>query len=470
VGPKLTIALVPSSLLRTRRVSWPGVETRTRIYLAALALLALGVAGLLVSRHTALEDEWSVMGLAVAACIAERGRVRLTDRHEESISLLPTLFAAVLAGPLAGFVVGAASFALDCRPPFARWGVYTSTRAVSGAGAGFAAHWLTASRSSSFQTVLLETLVAAVTIEALDGAFLILTGAVRSAYTHLWDVARARLPLMLSSLPLAVPVVAMLVVAQRSVSPWTLPLFFAPALTAHRLFVMYQSKSILASSLSDANRKLEEASLALAASLVAALDARDRYTAGHSAAVAVHARAIAEELGFSPSEAELVHRSGLVHDIGKIGLPEWLLEKSGPLTPSERSLIERHPVTGAEILEKGGAQEDLIEAIRHHHERFDGAGYPCGLRGAEIPLIARVLAVADSYDAMVSDRPYRQALSPEEALRRLLKGRGSQFDPHVVDAFKRYLGVPLGSPDVIPSESVAELTFSVVSSESVAFA
>ncbi len=431
----MTIALVPSSLLRAGRSAAASLELRTRLYLLVLATSGIVIGALLIGLEPRLEERWSVVGLAAAAAIAERGRVRLTDRHEESISLLPTFFAAVLAGPLAGFLVGGASFILDFRRPYARWGVYTSTRAISGAGAGMAAQIVVSPRASAFHAVLLATLVAAVTIEALDGAFLAVTGAVRCAYQRPWDVAKARLPLMLSSLPLAVPVVAMLVVAQRSVSPWTLPLFFAPALTAHRLFVMYQSKSSLAGSLSDANVKLEEASLALAVSLVAALDARDRYTAGHSASVADHARCIAGRLGLKPGDAEVVFRSGLVHDIGKIGLPETLLEKSGPLEPDERRLIELHPVTGAEILEKGGASAELISGVRHHHERYDGGGYPSGLCGEGIPLIARIISVADAYDAMVSDRPYRRALGKELAINRLIERRGSQFDPRVIDAF-----------------------------------
>ena len=189
-GGKLTIALMPSSVRRTHEEKERGVDGRTRVYVAALAAVTCAVLGSLIITQSLSSDAWAVAGLAVVAAVAERGRVRLTERHEESISLLPTLFAAVLAGPAAGFVVGVASFAFDFRRPYARWGTYTCTRAISGAGAGAVAAAFGVPKGASFQGILLVTLLAAITIEGLDALFLTLTGAVRMAYSRPWDIKR----------------------------------------------------------------------------------------------------------------------------------------------------------------------------------------------------------------------------------------------------------------------------------------
>jgi putative nucleotidyltransferase with HDIG domain len=172
---------------------------------------------------------------------------------------------------------------------------------------------------------------------------------------------------------------------------------------------------------------------------VATLDARDRYTAGHSAAVAIYARDIAERMGLSPAEQELVHLCGLVHDIGKIGLPAGLLEKPGALTLEERRQMERHPEIGETILRNVDDYSEIADVVRSHHERVDGMGYPDGLRGDEIPLLARIITVADAYDAMTSDRPYRAALPSRVARMRLAQAVETQFDTTVVAAFEAIL-------------------------------
>jgi HD-GYP domain-containing protein (c-di-GMP phosphodiesterase class II) len=125
----------------------------------------------------------------------------------------------------------------------------------------------------------------------------------------------------------------------------------------------------------------------------------------------------------------------LLHDIGKIGIPERLLLKTGPLNPSEWDVMRTHPVVGAHIVTPIRVLGDAVDVVRFHHERFDGRGYPHGLRGKEIPLAARIFSVVDAYDAMTSDRPYRQARSPDEAIEELARCSGTQFDPYVIEAF-----------------------------------
>jgi putative nucleotidyltransferase with HDIG domain len=173
--------------------------------------------------------------------------------------------------------------------------------------------------------------------------------------------------------------------------------------------------------------------------LVATLDARDRYTAGHSAAVAIYSRDIAERMGLSEKERQLAHLAGLVHDIGKIGLPAGLLEKAGPLTLDERRQMESHSTIGERILAKVKDYAEIAEIVRHHHERVDGRGYPDGVSSAAIPLIARIIAVADAYNAMTSDRPYRDAMPSRVARLRLAQAVESQFDTSVVAAFEAIL-------------------------------
>ena len=162
-------------------------------------------------------------------------------------------------------------------------------------------------------------------------------------------------------------------------------------------------------------------------------------TPGHSAAVAIYARDIAERLGLNEREQQLVHLCGLVHDIGKVGLPPALLEKPGALTLDERRHMEEHSVIGERILAKVDDYAEIAKVVRHHHERVDGQGYPDGLVASEIPLLSRIICVADAYNAMTSDRPYRDAMPSQVARLRLAQAVESQFDTMVVAAFEAIL-------------------------------
>jgi putative nucleotidyltransferase with HDIG domain len=177
------------------------------------------------------------------------------------------------------------------------------------------------------------------------------------------------------------------------------------------------------------------ANLSLATALVATLDARDRPTAAHSAAVAIYARDIAAALGLSEDVQQLAHLCGLVHDIGKIGLPPGLLEKPGALTLEERRQMQEHAAIGERLLAKVEEYAEIAKIVRHHHERWDGHGYPDGLAGEAIPLLARVVAVAEAYHVMVSTQPYRTARSFDEACRELRENGDKQFDLAVVAPF-----------------------------------
>lgn len=169
------------------------------------------------------------------------------------------------------------------------------------------------------------------------------------------------------------------------------------------------------------------------------IDRRDPYTAEHSRRVAEYATAITQQMGLSQRECLLVQSTARIHDLGKVTWRDDILFKPGRLTPEEMKRVREHPVTGARIVEGLTNYQKGIPLIRHHHEWVDGSGYPDGLDRENIPLGARILAVADAYDAMTSDRPYRRALSKQEALQRLREGAGTQFDPVVVEAFLEWV-------------------------------
>ena len=181
-----------------------------------------------------------------------------------------------------------------------------------------------------------------------------------------------------------------------------------------------------------------------------AIDARDRYTAGHSERVTAYTLVLARQSGQHATEFETIRRAGLLHDIGKVGVPDAVLLKPGRLDAAERTLIEAHVTIGYDMLVSLPFLGASLPAVRGHHERWDGAGYPDGLAGTDIHPHARLMAVADSYDAMTSARPYRSALSAEEAARRLRADSGMQFDPSAValfDAVEEELAALHQSPD-----------------------
>jgi putative nucleotidyltransferase with HDIG domain len=384
-----------------------------------------------------------------------------------SVGLLPTLFAAVVLGPLAALVVSAASMlgdlgrAKDVPLRHLRWIVYTCSRSLTGAITGIVAVHSDHLVQNRLPAILIATALGALTSEVLDLFFVSLT--VRLRGNRMLDALRDLAPVIFSSLPLFVPLVAFLAYAYEELSPLTLPLFLVPAFAAQRLSILYQEQRRLAEDLASANENLERANLSFATALVATLDARDRYTAGHSAAVAVYARDIAIRMGLREERQQLVHLCGLVHDIGKIGLPPGLLEKPGPLSLEERRQMEDHCAIGERILAKVDNYREIADVVRHHHERVDGNGYPDRLIGETIPLLSRIIAVADAYNAMTSDRPYREAMPSRVARLRLAQAVETQFDTTVVAAFEAVLA---GATELYRSGSHPQ--FSLLTQEEVA--
>lgn len=181
-------------------------------------------------------------------------------------------------------------------------------------------------------------------------------------------------------------------------------------------------------------------------SLIAAIEARDSYTQQHSTRVTELSIRTAKKLGCSQDELDTIKFAGILHDIGKISISDSILLKKGRLTEEEMEVVKTHPIIGERILQPLGLLPVEKSIVRHHHERWDGNGYPDGLKGNKIPLLARVISVADSYDAMTSNRPYRSAKADGEAIEELVRCSGTQFDKDIVDAFREiYLSKSLPS-------------------------
>lgn len=184
-----------------------------------------------------------------------------------------------------------------------------------------------------------------------------------------------------------------------------------------------------------AEEELRNAAMETLLAVSTVVEAKDPYTSGHSQRVTEYALKVARRMGLPEAELQTLCIAGLLHDVGKVGIPDAVLNKPSRLTRSEWQMMYSHPVESASVAEKVAAFRDAVPAIRHHHELWNGTGYPDGLKGEEIPLLARLLTVADWYEAMTSDRPYRSALSKEEALAELSNNAGLKLDPRVVEAF-----------------------------------
>jgi putative nucleotidyltransferase with HDIG domain len=414
-----------------------------RIWIGTLVTSAATMcAGLVVLGYT-VRHGFAVAVLAVLAVGAERESIRLKPSVEVSIASLVYVFAAVTFGPLAGVVVAAAGLLADLprrdvAQPVLRWATWTAGRVIVAGAAGITAVTLLHHLRGGFIPIV-AAVSAALAVEALlDICLAAATTVIRGSGS--WqETAGSVAPAVILSVPLFAPMVSVLAYAYTAISPWSVALFAAPAVAAQRLLLLYRQQRQDTEALGVANARLARANLSFATALVATLDARDRYTAGHSNAVAIYARDVATRMGLSETDRELVHLCGLVHDVGKIGLPAGLLEKPGALSLDERRQMEQHPVIGERILSNVDDYTEIAAVVRHHHERVDGMGYPDRLCGDEIPLLARIIAVADAYNAMTSDRPYRDAMPSRVARLRLAQAVESQFDTAVVAAFEAIL-------------------------------
>ena len=211
---------------------------------------------------------------------------------------------------------------------------------------------------------------------------------------------------------------------------------FAPKILALRVthcIELNRLQKDLASEVEKKSRQNEELFLGIVKSLAAAIDAKDTYTNGHSVRVADYSAEIARRAGYDVSALQRIYITGLLHDVGKIGIPDAIINKNGKLDDEEYAIIKTHPEKGAAILSNIQDMPELSIGAKWHHERFDGKGYPEGLMGEDIPEMARIIAIADAYDAMTSNRSYRRSLPQEVVRAEIEKGKGTQFDPIFAD-------------------------------------
>jgi HD-GYP domain-containing protein (c-di-GMP phosphodiesterase class II) len=228
-----------------------------------------------------------------------------------------------------------------------------------------------------------------------------------------------------------------------SVEVWSLGLLLPPT-----IMVYMALKSV---------KEVQSSTRLILESMADTVDLRDPYTGGHSQRVAEMTARILRGMGLNGLEVDLIVSAARLHDIGKIGIPDHVLNKPGRLTPEEEAIMNTHPDRGAELLQRYPDFARGAEIIRYHHESWDGTGYPQGLKGSSIPFGARVIAVADSYDAMTSDRPYRNAMPQAKAVMILLDGRGKQWDAQVVDAFVQAIAPERDSASAAVSQQIPHL-------------
>jgi len=418
--------------------------TIIRAYAASLAVIAACGIGAGMALHGA--GRWQVLVILAAAAWIAEGRGMPLNAIELSVSFIPIVLAGVIYGPAAGGLVGLAGMLGDRRGPIERFTVYASSRAVGGLAGGAAALAVeNVIGRTSLLDVLVATLFAGLAYVSVDMLSTMVVGHLRGIMSprEVWFRLRAAETLTMA---LYTPLTALYAYSYGLAGAWVLAFIAIPLLAAHLSYSLYAKQSQLIDQLTTTNARLEDVNqhlrrvnLSFAAAMVRALDSRDAWTAGHSAAVAVYSRDIARQMAMSEPEIEMVHLTGLVHDIGKIGVRAEVLQKTSALNDDEWAEMRRHSEIGANILIEVEGYDEVARIVRSHHERFDGAGYPDGLARDEIPLLARIIAVADAYNAMTSTRPYRNAMAPEVAIQQLLNGRGSQFQAELVDAFVEVL-------------------------------
>lgn len=202
---------------------------------------------------------------------------------------------------------------------------------------------------------------------------------------------------------------------------------------------VHEREKVLKSELSPIRRLLRDSYMSILKSFAIILESKDPYIREHSMRVTKYAVMLANELGLKPEEIEVIENTGYFHDIGKVGISDMILQKPDELNAEEWEQMKRHPLIGYEIVEPLKLLHIALPGIRHHHERFDGQGYPDRLKSKEIPLSARILSIADAFEALTATRPYRKAKPPQEAVKELRNCAGTQFDPELVDKFIRAL-------------------------------
>ena len=433
----------------------------TLVGLVAFVGIAAGVLGIMFgSSH----DVFALIALVVLVGLGQALAIEVDDGGSISVSAVGSLAGAALFGPRAALVLAGTTAIVE-------WSARRSEihRVLFNIGALSLSSLAAAGVfMAGFEGSVGEFFTAAAGLGAGLAYFAVNTGLLSVAiamegHERVWRVWQERFAWLAPHWIVYGFVGGVMAIAYHAAGLYALAVFAVPLLLMRKTQEAYlrhtqrsaqklraaaetiQSQNV---SLEQANRLLKERSTAAMESLSATVDARDAYTAGHSRRVQQLALAIGRELGLSQAELDLLGHAALFHDIGKLAVPDAILLKPAVLTDDEWALMQRHSDEGARIIDRLGFLNDAVPAIRHHHERFDGTGYPDGLKGEEIPLGARIIHVADALDSMLTTRIYRAARPAMEAMEELKRAAGSQFCPRCVGALERVL-----PPEILADEA-----------------
>ena len=429
--------------------------------LVAFVGIGAGVLGIVLgSSH----DVFALIALVVLVGFGQALAIEVDDGGSISVSAVGSLAGAALFGPRAALVLAATTAIVE-------WSARRSElhRVLFNIGALSLSSLAAAGIfMAGFEGTMGEFATAAAGLAAGLAYFAVNTGLLSVAiamegHERVWRVWQERFAWLAPHWIVYGFVGGVMAIAYHAAGLYALAVFAVPLLlmrktqeaylrhtqkSAQKLRAAAETIQTQNVSLEQANRLLKERSTAAMESLSATVDARDAYTAGHSRRVQQLALAIGRELGLSQTELDLLGHAALFHDIGKLAVPDAILLKPAVLTDDEWTLMQRHSDEGARIIDRLGFLNDAVPAIRHHHERFDGTGYPDGLKGEEIPLGARIIHVADALDSMLTTRIYRAARPALEAMDELRRAAGSQFCPRCVGALERVL-----PPEILTNEA-----------------
>jgi putative nucleotidyltransferase with HDIG domain len=417
---------------------------------AVIALGAVALTAGIASFNPATVDPILFLLLLGLAALAQRVPVALFRSGSVSVSFAAAIAAYVLYGAGAGVLVNLAAAAVAAvtptRKPLSRIAYNTATLTISAYFAG-ATYTLVGGEVPPGPIVptMFAVAVSALVYFAVNSS-LVAAAIALTEGLDIWVFWRQQYGWTLVNFLATSLNGAALAVAYQALEIFGVLTFMLPLGVAWYSFNLYMTRSaevrkrndelqIVNAALQQTNARLEESNLSVIGALVGALEAKDNHTHGHSAATMFHAVAVSRKLGLAEDEIAAVQLGALFHDIGKIGIPEEIFRKPDRLTDQEWTEMKAHPVIGANLLAHMPTLAKVRPIVLAHHERFDGTGYPNGLRGEQIPLAAQIIAVADAYQAMTSSRPYRPALQPKQAMRELRVAAGTQFNPVVVEAF-----------------------------------
>ena len=382
--------------------------------------------------------------LSALALTAESLAVEFTDRITLTASNLPILLGIMFLGPAPAMAVAAVAGVWGCwRERSVFIGLFNVCNYVLASAAAslvfLALHQAWGFQHSSVSAELLIAGVLAAATYELGNLAAVGFASVLMYQRSLATYWKAELPPFVRSLAVLTGLGLMTAALYAEAGLVAVVLLFVPLFASQYMFKLLVNEKQHVARQKELSDQYLEMNIGLAAAMVVLLDSKDEYTAQHSAAVAMYCRDIAIALDLPEQEAEALHLAGLLHDLGKVGTPDAVLGKQGALDEEEWVYIRQHPGKGAEVLSHLAAYQDVADIVQYHHERLDGSGYPDGVTGERIPELSKILAIADSYHAMTSNRPYRASRSSFDALKELRRTAGVTLDERYIEVFARML-------------------------------